>query len=191
MYREGTPPWDIGTPQSEFVRLAEAGEITGRVIDIGCGTGENALYLATRGLDVVGVDGAPIAIERARRKAKERGLTAVFEVRDVLNLSEITEKFDVAIDSGCFHVFDDAERPSYVRNVHQILRPHGRLFLLCFSDRQPGDWGPRRVTQQELRDSFADKFSIESIRAAHFDAVLGTGDGPPIEAWLATISAVP
>jgi SAM-dependent methyltransferase len=189
VYREGTPPWDIGAPQSEFVRLAEAGEITGRVIDVGCGTGENALHLASRGLDVIGVDGAPIAIERARTKAKERGLPAVFEVRDVLNLNDVKETFDSAIDSGCFHVFDDAERPAYVRSVHGVLRPSGRLFLLCFSDRQPGNWGPRRVTQHELRDTFAERFSIDSIRDAHFDVGAGAGDGPRIHAWLAVMSA--
>jgi SAM-dependent methyltransferase len=191
IYREGTPPWDIGAPQSEFVQLAEAGEITGPVIDIGCGTGENALYLASRGLDVVGVDGAPIAVERARRKARDRALSAVFEVRDVLDMSDVKETFDSAIDSGCFHVFDDADRPAYVRSVHEVLRPDGKLFLLCFSDRQPGDWGPRRVTQRELRETFASKFSIDSIRAAHFDVGFGAGDGPRIQAWLATISAVP
>jgi SAM-dependent methyltransferase len=189
-YREGTPPWDIGAPQSELVRLAEAGEIARRVIDVGCGTGENALYLASRGLDVTGVDGAPIAIERARRKAKERGLAALFEVRDALDLSDVSPTFDTAIDSGCFHVFDDAERPAYARSVRRVLRTKGKLFLLCFSDRQPGDWGPRRVTQAELRETFSGRFSVDRIEAASFDVCFGAGDEPPIQAWLAVMTAL-
>lgn len=188
-YREGTPPWDIGKPQPEFVRLDEAGEIGRRVIDVGCGTGENALYLASQGHDVLGVDGAPSAIERARHKAAERGLTASFELGNVLDLRSSAGEFDSAIDSGCFHVFGDEDRPAYVRSVHGVLRPGGRLFLLCFSDRQAGDWGPRRVTQHELRASFTGPFAIESISEAHFDVQTGAGNGPLIAAWLAVMSA--
>jgi SAM-dependent methyltransferase len=112
-------------------------------------------------------------------------------VRDVLDLSDVGETFDTAIDSGCFHVFDDAERPAYVRSVHRVLRPGGKLFLLCFSDRQPGDWGPRRVTQRELRETFASVFSIDRIDAADFDVSLAAGDVPPIQAWLAVMTALP
>jgi 2-polyprenyl-3-methyl-5-hydroxy-6-metoxy-1,4-benzoquinol methylase len=76
----GAPPWDIGRPQASLVRLAEAGEIAGSVLDVGCGTGENALYLATRGHEVLGVDAAPVAIERATTKARDRGIEAEFIV---------------------------------------------------------------------------------------------------------------
>ena len=188
-YREGTPPWDIGKAQGEVVRLADSGVIEGRVIDVGCGTGENALLLASRGLDVTGVDSAPLAIERARAKAESRGLHALFAVRDVLDLQPQPDPFDCAIDSGCFHVFDDADRPAYVRSVRGVLRTGGRLYLLCFSDREPGTWGPRRVTRQELRDAFSSVFTVAEIRAAHFDVGPGAGDGATIEAWLGTFVA--
>jgi 2-polyprenyl-3-methyl-5-hydroxy-6-metoxy-1,4-benzoquinol methylase len=74
----GTPPWDIGRPQGEFVRLAESGAIRGDVLDVGCGTGENALYLASLGHVVLGIDAAPHAIEKARKKSEERGIQVTF-----------------------------------------------------------------------------------------------------------------
>src|SRR5439155_4357581 len=85
-YRSGRPPWDIGRPQPAFVRLADAGEIAEPVLDCGCGTGEHALMIAERGMEVVGVDFAPAAIDEARRKAAERGLSVDFQVADALDL---------------------------------------------------------------------------------------------------------
>lgn len=185
-YLEGSPPWDIGRAQPELVTLAEAGRITGRVIDIGCGTGENALYLAMLGLDVVGVDGSPEAIRQARVKANARGISTVFDVGDVLDLGDDRESFDIATDSGVFHVFDDKDRPRYQRSVRGVLRPGGHLFLLCFSERQPGDWGPRRVTQPELRETFSDGWHVDSIDEAHLATNLD--DAPHVEAWLAAMT---
>ena len=143
MYLAGSPPWDIGRAQPEFVTLADAGRIAGRVLDVGCGTGENAIYFAARGLDVVGVDGAVDAIRQAGDKARTRGVRVRFDVADVLDLGEDLGDFDTVTDSGVFHVFDDEDRPRYERSVHGVLRPGGHLYLLCFSERQPGDWGPR------------------------------------------------
>ena len=188
-YAEGHPPWDIGHAQPDFVALAEAGEISGRVIDVGCGTGENAMFLASRGLDVTGVDFAPTAIELAMRKASERGLVVRFEVGNVLELGAYASYFDAAIDSGCFHVLDDADRARYASSLHAALREGGRLFVECFSERQPGEWGPRRVTQAELRETFGMGWRVDWIRDAHFE--IGpqvrqiVGDAVPrIEAWL-------
>lgn len=187
-YLEGSPPWDIGRAQPEIVQLAEAGRITGRAIDIGCGTGENALYLATLGLDVVGADGSPEAIRQARDKAAARGASITFDVADVLDLHDYRESFDTATDSGVFHVFADDDRPRYQRSVREVLRPGGHLFLVCFSEREPGDWGPRRVTQRELRETFSDGWRIASINEAHF--VTNLDDEPRVQAWLATITRV-
>ena len=133
-YRSGEPPWDIGRPQPAFKRLAEQGAIAGSVIDVGCGTGENALYLAGLGLDVTGLDAAPTAIARAREKAIARGLAATFIVGDALDLAAVGSSFDVAVDSGLFHVFSDADRLRYERGLREVLRPGGRYFVLCFSD---------------------------------------------------------
>jgi len=185
-YLEGSPPWDIGRAQPELVSLAQAGRIAERVIDLGCGTGENALYLATSGLDVVGVDASPEAIRQAREKASRRGIAVTFDIADVLELHDYGEDFDTATDSGVFHVFDDDDRRRYERSVRGTLHPGGRLFVLCFSDRQPGDWGPRRVTQRELRATFADGWQVDSIDQAHMATKLD--DAQQVEAWLAAMT---
>ncbi|HKW71466.1 MAG TPA: class I SAM-dependent methyltransferase [Candidatus Dormibacteraeota bacterium] len=180
----GTPAWDIGRPQPVFAALMEEGAISGHVLDAGCGTGEHALMAASRGLDATGVDSSPRAIQIARRKATERGIAARFLVSDALALADLNEQFDTVIDSGLFHVFDDERRAQYVASLASVVRPGGRVLLMCFSDRQPGDWGPRRVRQAELRDAFADSWDIESIEPARFSVNL---DPPTVEAWIARI----
>ncbi len=169
----GTPPWDIGRPQREFVRLAEAGEIVGSVLDVGCGTGENSLYLAGLGHDVVGVDGAPLAIEKAKAKAEERGVDVVFLVEDALELRGLQRRFDTVIDCGLFHTFGDRERAAFARSLASAIRPGGRYFMLCFSDREPPGFGPRRVSQREIRATFRHGWRVEWIRDARFETAEG------------------
>lgn len=186
-YEAGSrPPWDIGRPQPAFVRLADGGLLRGRVLDAGCGSGEHALLAAARGADVVGVDVSPRAIERARRKAGERGIAVRFEVADALRLGELGLTFDTVIDSGLFHVFDDADRARYVTSLASVLEPGGTCYLMCFSDRQPGTMGPRRVSQEELRAAFSDGWAVASIVADAFEVNPGLGT-PTAQAWLATI----
>jgi len=186
-YKGGTlAPWDIGRPQPAFVRLADEGRLTGRLLDAGCGTGENALLAAGRGADVTGVDVAPTAIARARAKASERGLTARFEVADALDLGRLGLTVDTVIDSGVFHVFSDADRTRYVASLAAALRPAGTYYLMCFSDRQPGTWGPRRVRADELRAAFSDGWAVESITADTFDINPMEGTAQ-VQAWLAVI----
>jgi len=181
---QGSPPWDIGRPQPDFVRLAEAGELAGQVLDVGCGTGEQVMLAATHGAEAMGVDIAELAIQRAREKAEERGIQATFQVADAMHLDRLGRQFDVITDSGVFHVFDDEERPVYVNSLRSALRPGGMYYLMCFSDRQPGDWGPRRVSQAELRAAFVDGWSIRSIDPAKFAVTI---DDNGAQAWLATI----
>jgi cyclopropane fatty-acyl-phospholipid synthase-like methyltransferase len=186
-YEAGSrPPWDIGRPQPAFVRLADGGLLSGRVLDAGCGSGEQALLAAARGADAVGVDVSPRAIERARRKADERGLTVRFEVADALSLRELGLIFDTVIDSGLFHVFDDADRARYVSSLAEVLAPGGTCYLMCFSDRQPGTMGPRRVRQEELRTAFSEGWAVIAIVAEAFEVNPGFG-APEAQAWLATI----
>lgn len=180
----GTPPWDIGRPQPEFLRLADAGVVTGRVLDVGCGTGEHALMAAGRGLDATGVDSAPRAIASARRKAAERGVDARFLEWDARRLGELDGRFDTVIDCGLFHVFDDDDRARYVESLAAAIPPGGRFLLCCFSDRQPGDWGPRRVAREELEASFDRGWTVTSIEAGRMVTNL---DPPFVEAWLAVV----
>jgi 2-polyprenyl-3-methyl-5-hydroxy-6-metoxy-1,4-benzoquinol methylase len=182
---EGIPPWDIGRPQKEIIRLAEDGEISGRVLDVGCGTGENALYLASLGFEVWGVDAAPTAIKKAKEKAKERGVTVNFLVSDALKLQLLQTKFDTVIDCGLFHVFSDEERPIFAASLSSALNPGGIYFMLCFSEHEPGSYGPRRVTQAEIRATFSKGWKINYIREAELEITFGT-DG--VKAWLSSIT---
>ncbi len=182
---EGTPPWDIGRPQGAIVRLAEAGEITGSVLDVGCGTGENALYLAAWGHEVLGVDAAPVAIEKAKGKARDRGIETEFLVWDALRLAELGRIFDTVIDVGLFHSFQYEERPVFANNIHAVLKPGGRYLVLCWSEGNDWGYGPRRVTQAEIREIFADGWTVDSIEESDFET---NEPGWWIHAWLARIT---
>jgi SAM-dependent methyltransferase len=182
------PAWDIGRPQPVFVRLADAGLLSGRVLDAGCGTGEHTLLAASKGADALGIDISPRAIERARGKAAERGIAARFEVADALNLWQFGLIFDTVIDSGVFHIFDDEDRARYVASLASVLEPGGTCYLICFSEHQPGDAGPRRVRQDELRGAFRDGWEVTEIIPEKFEVNPGSGLGvTAVEAWLATL----
>jgi SAM-dependent methyltransferase len=185
-YAGPPPPWDTGHPQPAFVALAESGALQGALLDAGCGTGEHAMLGALHGARAIGIDVSPRAIETARRKATERSIDANFQVLDALHLDTIAETFDTVIDSGLFHVFDDDTRVKYVTSVRGALRLGGHLHLMCFSDRQPGDWGPRRVTEGELRAAFGSEWRIDSLARAHFDINLGPNT-TTAEAWLVDV----
>ncbi|MEO6809368.1 MAG: class I SAM-dependent methyltransferase [Isosphaeraceae bacterium] len=170
----GKPPWDIGRPQRDLVEAAD--RIKGSVLDSGCGTGELALFFAERGHRVLGIDFLENPIQTARRKANERGLVAEFEVMDALTLTTLDQTFDNVIDSGLFHVFSDEDRARYVAGLAHVTNPGGQLVLLCVSDKEPGTQGPRRVSEQELRETFEDGWTIEEIRPTRFEVVPDRAD---------------
>jgi len=180
IYADGTPPWDIGRPQAAFDNLAAAGKLVGRVLDVGCGTGEHALMAASLGFEAVGIDLSVQAIQLASAKAAERGIEARFIVADALRLADLGEEFDTVLDCGLFHVLDDVERERYVASMFGVLPRGARYHMLCFSDRQAGDWGPRRVTQGEIRVSFAAGWTIEAIEPAVIEL---TWDPAGAQAW--------
>jgi cyclopropane fatty-acyl-phospholipid synthase-like methyltransferase len=188
---QGQAPWDTGRPQPAIVQLAEAGQIRGSVLDVGCGTGESLLYLAARDHEAWGIDFVAVAIEQAKAKAAERGINARFLVGNALELSTLGRQFDTVIDCGLFHTFADEERPAFVHGLAEALRPGGLLHILRFSDEQPGTEGPRRITQQEIRNSFHDGWKVQHIEPNRFEALErprgpGSTPGGP-KAWLATI----
>ena len=185
----GPAPWDIGRPQGPIA--AVAARVTGSVLDAGCGTGDNALFFAARGHRVTGIDFVEEAIRRARVKAAERGLPVEFLVKDATTLGDWGERFASVIDCGLFHVFSDDDRHSYVQGLAQVVEPGGRLFLMCFSDEEPGTEGPRRVSRQELYDTFADGWEVESVHPVQFEVnpeftEMKFSEGGP-KAWFAVV----
>jgi cyclopropane fatty-acyl-phospholipid synthase-like methyltransferase len=173
---KGTPPWDIGHPQPAFRALIQSGEIKpGRALDIGCGRGDNAIMLAMSGCDVTGIDLAKDAISDAKAKAIERHVKVNFAVGNVLEMDQLfTEAgFDVVIDSGLFHAMMDEERSVFARQVHMVLRDRGKYLMLCFSDKEPGEYKlPRRVSKAEIESTFSPLFSIIYIKDVGFDSLL-------------------
>jgi ubiquinone/menaquinone biosynthesis C-methylase UbiE len=147
-------------------------------MDIGCGTGENALYLAETGFSVTGVDLTSRAIEAARAKAAERGLKVEFRAGNALSLNLKDSAFENIIDSGLFHTFTDKDRPTYVREMARVLVPRGRYFMLCFSEKEPIGWGgPRRVTRKEIEETLSPLFSVNYIRNELFATRFHTNGG--------------
>jgi cyclopropane fatty-acyl-phospholipid synthase-like methyltransferase len=187
----GTPPWDIGRRQPAVARLERFGEIAHRVLDVGCGTGDNALYLARHGHDVLGIDSAPLAIERAQVKASASRWRAKpqFAVYDALDLAAVGRSFDTVIDCGLFHTLSDDERRSFVDGLRAVLDVGGRYFMLCFSEYEPGEWGPRRIHAWEIADIFRpeDGFDVEAIEETFFETRSGQRGA---RAYLATIKRV-
>ena len=100
-------------------------------------------------------------------------------------MSSLGAQFDTVLDCGLFHIFDDDDRPRFVDNLRAALPAGGRYFMLCFSDRQPGDWGPRRVSEREIRDSFADGWTVDSIEATRLHITI---DPEGAQAWLVALT---
>jgi SAM-dependent methyltransferase len=167
------------------VRLAGEGAFAGAVLDAGCGTGENALHLASLGLRVLGVDVAETAVSIAREKAATRGLAADFVVADALHLDRLVRIFETVLDCGLFHTLDAEERRDYVAGLASVTSPGGHLYVLCFSDAGP-DTGPHPIRQDQLRAAFAGSggWSIASISP---DRIQTRFNAPGAPAWLAKI----
>ena len=191
-YKTTTPPWVIGEPQPAVVELERAGLIRGKVLDVGCGTGEHTILLTGLGYDVLGIDFAPEAVEQARRNADAKGAGARFEVADAMNLPA-GPRYDTILDSALFHIFDDADRPKYVASLHGAVLPGGIVHVLALSDQGRG-FGPQ-VSGETIRDAFGDGWELEALEPAtyrgvvtevHVDAIgLPIGSRVDEPAWLA------
>ena len=189
-HKEAPAPWDIGHPQPAIVRLASRrGAFAGTVLDAGCGTGENALHVASLGFSVLGVDVAETALAIAREKAKDRGLDTQFAMADAFQLARLDRSFETVMDCGLFHTFDAAEQPRYVASLSSVTAHGGTLYLLCFSDAAP-DTVPHPISQSDLRAAFnpGTGWQIAAIEAERVHTTFHGDDGAP--AWLATIKRI-
>lgn len=188
-YHDGPAPWEVGRPQPAIVRLAAAGGFTGAVLDAGCGTGDNALHVASLGLSVLGVDVAETALAAARAKAGDRGLDAEFAAADALRLDRLGRRFDTVLDCGLFHTFDGEERSGYVASLASVTEHGGTLYVLCFSDEGP-DTGPHPVSRDELAAAFSPGtgWNVAAIEPDRVQTRFHGDNGAP--AWFATINRI-
>jgi SAM-dependent methyltransferase len=188
-YRDGPAPWDTGDPQPAVVRLAAEGAFTGSVLDAGCGSGENSLLIASLGLPVLGVDVAETALDMARAKASDRGLSADFVVADALNLRCLGRSFDTVLDCGLFHTFNADERPGYVASLASVTEAGATLRILCFSDAGPGT-GPHPVSRAEMQAAFGpgSGWVIASLEPDRLQTRFHDEDGAP--AWRVTVRRI-
>jgi len=188
-YQDGPAPWDTGQPQPAIVRLASGGGFAGAVLDAGCGTGENALHVASLGLPVLGVDVAETALAIARAKASDRGIEAEFATADALQLERLGRRFATVLDCGLFHTFDGAERPRYVASLASVTGHGGTLYVLCFSDEGP-DPGPHPISRDELRTAFtaSSGWNVAAIEPDRVQTRYHDGNGAP--AWFATVKRI-
>jgi SAM-dependent methyltransferase len=175
-YATGELPWDTGTPDEELVAAVERGHVApGRALEVGCGTGTNALWLAQRGFDVVAVDVAPLAIDAARGKAPP-GARCQFAVLDFLVDAPPRAPFDLVFDRGCFHIFDEDEaRARFAARVAALLAPGGQwLSLIGSTEGPPRDTGPPRRSARDIANAIEPALELVELHAFFFDAHIPT-----------------
>jgi SAM-dependent methyltransferase len=182
-YATDNLPWDTGDPDPVLIEVIERGTIApGRVLEVGCGTGTNALWLAARGFEVFGVDISPRAIARARAKAEAAGAQVRFEVMDFLTAELEGGPFDFVFDRGVLHVFDEAAtRAQFATQVGRVLVTGGHWLCLAGSTEGPArDEGPPRRSARDLVEAVEPVLEVVELRGTTFDTTL---DGSGIRAW--------
>ena len=162
--------------------MLREGFISGEVLDVGCGVGDNSIFLAEKGLKVVGIDYVGKAIQIAKSKALKAHVSVEFLKGNALKLEELNKTFDTVIDSGLFHTFSDVERLKFKKSLEAILKKGGNYIMLCFSNLEKGSYGPRRIKKEEIRNLFRDNWSIQDIRPEIFESTWGKAKG-----WLSII----
>lgn len=178
-YREGRrPAWDTGRPSSELVQAVEKGALRpGRLVELGCGTGTNAIYLAGRDFEVTAIDLAPTALTIADKKAREAGVTVRWVLADVLSPPKLGP-FDCIYDRGCYHGVRKQSAAAYVETLRRLSKPGTLVLILAGNANEPPPHsGPPRVKEEEIRADFAKHFEIVALRETHFDTLDPKGKG--------------
>jgi SAM-dependent methyltransferase len=184
-YRTGATPWDTGRPSPELQRvLAETALAPGRAVELGCGTGTNAVWLVQQGFDVTGMDLSPLAIERARQRAAEAGVRVRFLVGDILHPpEELAGPFDFFFDRGCYHAVRREDVQAYLQTLRNLTQPGSVGLVLTGNAREPHDPGPPVVSEEEIRAELGSVFEIAQLREFYFDSPEAEAAGMRFLAW--------
>lgn len=175
-YRTGDKPWDTGLPSTELVKTVEEYGIQPcRTIELGCGTGSNAIWLARQGFDVTAVDFSSLALEQARQKAAAAGVRVQFLEADVLNPLLFNERFSFVFDRGCYHVVRKLDVNKFLETLERISEPGAWGLILTGNAKEPHEPGPPVVSEEQLRSELGRLFEIVRIREFRFDQVEAVG----------------
>jgi SAM-dependent methyltransferase len=170
-------PWDIGSAQPVVIEAERAGRFHGAVVDVGCGLGDNAIHLASQGHHVTGIDAAPAAIERARQRARQRGVDIEFAVADATSLAGFDGRFDSVLDGACYHCLDEDARHAYAAALHRATRPDGLLTLFCFSAGSKGLAATMGISEEALRATWGKAgWDITDLRPSRYHVNADAGE---------------
>ena len=181
-YQVGETPWDSEEPDQHLVEFLRSGSVgPGQALDVGCGTGTNALWLASQGFTVLGIDISSVAIDRARAKAGTTASNCQFAVADFLRDEVSGGAFDLVFDRGCFHVFDKAEdRARFAERIALLLKPGGKWLSLIGSTEGPErNSGPPRRSALDVIGAIEPHLEIVELCSIDFRADMPA----PVAAW--------
>lgn len=171
LYRQGTPPWDAGRPHAELVRVVDEGLIpTGSVLELGCGTGADAIYLARQRFEVTAVDSSPIAIERARARAEREAVLLRFVLDDVFGFAKSSETFDFVYDAGFYHFIRQTEIDRLIDALWRLTRPGSYYLCLAGADGETAEGGPPQVTRQAIYSELGRLFDPVHLRPCRLES---------------------
>lgn len=174
-YVTSDTPWDSGLPSENLVEMLKSGTIKPcRALELGCGTGTNAIYLAKSGFDITGVDLSELAIKKAKEKAEKEGVSAKFLLSDVTDLPDLGAPFPFVFDRGTYHIVRSINLSGFQKTLEKYVAPGGYYFVLAGSTNEPGpeDKGPPRVTPQDLcRELEFDCFDLVRLEETNFHGV--------------------
>jgi ubiquinone/menaquinone biosynthesis C-methylase UbiE len=188
-YGEQNTPWDTGRPSTELARVLDTGVIpAGRTLELGCGSGTNAVYLAKRGFTVTAVDLSSLALEQASQRAKQAGVEVTWVEGDVTKLPDLGPPFDFVFDRGCYHGVRRSNLAGFLETLRRVTGSGSKYLVLAGNANEPHEVGPPQVHEHELRQELGGLFTFDDLREFRFDE---NGDVPGFLAWSCLLTRKP